>query len=445
MTINDRDALIKLAISVPEAVQAPPDLADAIFNQIEVTKQERGLIRLGRLGWVRRPAPVFVALALLVLAALVAFVIALSRPRLPAHLLSEYHGGPDRTGIMVGPGPAGIPHVAWTVSRPGPFPFTTMPLVEAGRVYVADASGAVAALDATTGTDVWPARSVGSRVRGTPVLTDGLLIVGTDAGDVVALSTTDGARAWDRPMGTAPISASLLLAEGRIFAASEDGTLAALDAGSGAIIWKIALGAPVLHGAALSGSVLYVGVTGGSLFAIDAATGSRRWNPVELGPGGVGTPAIANGSVYVGSGLLTNTGAIHVRNVSDGTAQWTWTTPEQALVHPGAVTDRILYVVSDDGNVYAVDLATHGVLWTGATQGALGTLGSLVGNVLYVSSADRTVYAFDATTGRNLWSVPVVGVPTMGAVVDGSVYVGTTLGQVDAIRDLAGGSPPAGS
>jgi serine/threonine-protein kinase len=109
------------------------------------------------------------------------------------------------------------------------------------------------------------------------------------------------------------------------------------------------------------------------------------------------------------------------------------------------VTDRILYAVSDDGKVYAVDLATHAPLWTATTQGALGTLASLVGNTLYVSSADRSVYAFDASTGATLWSVPVVGGPTMGAVVDGSVYVGTTLGQVDAIRDPAVGSPPPGS
>ncbi|HYK95467.1 MAG TPA: PQQ-binding-like beta-propeller repeat protein [Candidatus Dormibacteraeota bacterium] len=445
MTINDRDALVRLAISVPETAVAPADLADSIAVAIRATKQNRGLLRLGRLGWLPRPNRSFVALALLLLAALVAFAIALSRPRLPAHLLSEYHGGPDRTGIMVGPGPAGVPKIAWDVSRPGALPFTTMPLVQDGRVYVADASGAIAALDAATGTNLWPSRSVGAPVRGTPALADGLFIVGTDAGDVVALSTMDGAQAWDKSLGGAPISASLLLADGRIFAASEDGTLAALDAVSGAIAWKISLGAPVLHGAALSGGVLYVGATGGRFFAIDADTGHQRWNPVELGPGGVGTPAVANGAIYVGSGLLTNTGAIHVLSVGDGTAQWSWETPDQRLVHPGAVTDRILYVVSDDGNVYAVDLATHVPRWTGMTHGALGTLASLVGNALYVSSADRTVYAFDATSGANLWGVPVIGVPTMGAVVDGSVFVGTALGHVYAIRDPAGESTPAGS
>ena len=222
MTMNDRDALIKLAISAPRTVEAPADLGDVIFRQIQATKQDRGLIRFGLLSRVPRLVPAFVAVALLVLAALVVIAIGLSRPPLPAHLLSEYHGGPDRTGIMVGPGPQGVPVVAWDVPRPGPLPFTTMPLVQDGRVYVVDGTGTVAALDAATGRTLWE-QATGSAASGAPALLGDLLILGTDAGHVTALSTADGVLAWNDAIGSAPISASILEADGRIYVGSEDG------------------------------------------------------------------------------------------------------------------------------------------------------------------------------------------------------------------------------
>jgi outer membrane protein assembly factor BamB len=447
MTINDRDALLKLAISAPRTVEAPADLGDAIFSQIQVTKQERGLIRLGRLGWVPRVSPAFVVAALLVLAALVLIAIGLSRPPLRAHLLSEYHGGPDRTGIMVGPGPQGVPVVAWDVTRPGPLPFTTMPLVQDGRVYVADGSGTVASLDAATGRTLWE-RPIGSSPRGTPALLDDLLILGTDAGDVIALSTADGAPAWDQAIGSAPISASMLEADGRIYVGNEDATFVALDGRTGARLWTADVGGPVTRGAALADGVVYVGATGGRFSALDATTGKDRWR-VELGPGDVGTPVVGPGAVFVGRGLLAPDGPHDVVALdrADGTNRWTFPTPSGRQVFPGALANGFLYGVSDDGSIYALDPASGARRWTVAAASAqLGTLGSIVGNVLYVTTADRNVQAFDANTGTHLWTVDVVGVPTQAAVVDGSLFLGTSLGHVYALRDAPGSaasSPPS--
>jgi eukaryotic-like serine/threonine-protein kinase len=444
MTINDRDALLKLAISAPRTVEAPAGLGDAILRQIQVTKQERGLIRLGRLGWVPRLTPAFVAAALLILAALVVIAIGLSRPTLRAHLLSEYHGGPDRTGIMVGPGPQGVPVVAWDVTRPGPLPFTTMPLVQDDRVYVADGSGIVAALDAANGRRILWEHATGSPARGAPALLGDLLILGTDAGDVIALATADGAPVWHQAIGSSPISGSMLEADGRIYVGNEDGTFVALDGRTGARLWTADVGGPVTRGAALADGVVYVGATGGRFSALDATTGKDRWR-VELGPGDVGTPLVGPGAVFVGRGLLAPDGPHDVVALdrADGANRWAFRAPSGRQVFPGALANGFLYGVSDDGSIYALDPASGARRWTVAAASAqLGTLGSIVGNVLYVTTADRNVQAFDATTGIHLWTVNVVGVPTQAAVVDGSLFVGTSLGHVYALRDPDPGATP---
>ncbi len=435
MTMHDRDALIKLAISAPRTVEAPAELGDTIFRQIRVTKQERGLVRLGRPGWVPRLTLAFVVVALLILAALAVIAIG-SRLQQPAHLLSEYHGGPDRTGVMVGPGPRGVPVVAWDVARPGPLPFTTMPLVEDDRVYVADGSGTVAALDAATGRTLWD-HPTASPARGAPALLGELLILGTDAGEVIALSTADGAPVWDRVVGSAPITASVLEADGRIYIGNEDGTFVALDGRTGARLWTVDIGGSITRGAALADGVVYVGAAGGRFSALDAKTGMDRWR-VELGPGEVGTPVVGPGTVFLGRGLLAPAGPHDVVALdrADGTIRWTFAAPSGRQVFPGALANGFLYGVSDDGSIYALDPASGAPRWTVAAAAAqLGTLASIVGNVLYVTTADRNVQAFDATTGAHLWTVDVVGVPTQAAVVNGSLFLGTSLGHVYALRD----------
>ena len=84
-------------------------LADSIHNAIVDTPQAKApsrwsidrstsLLRTGALG-----AALFV-LALLVLVAVI--VILSSRPKPPLPGLLMYRGGPERTGVMPGPGPA---------------------------------------------------------------------------------------------------------------------------------------------------------------------------------------------------------------------------------------------------------------------------------------------------------------------------------------------------
>lgn len=436
MTTDPRDLLIKLAISAPRTVEAPADLAEAIHDDVVTTRQQHGLIRLGRLGSVPSPSPALVALALLIiLAAIAVIAVGLSQQRLRPHLLAMYHGGPERTGVMVGPGPAGVPSILWEVQRPGPLAFTTMPLVDDGRVLVADGSGSAAALDSETGVPEWHT-DLGAGVRGTPVIVGDLFIVGTDHGDLVALRVADGTRAWTTELGAVAISASLVEAGGRVYAASEDGSMTAVDARSGAVLWTAAVGGPVLHGAALAGGVLYVGDRTGRLSAIEAASGRERWH-VELGPGAIATPSVANDSIYVSRGLLTGHGDLVVLDPADGHTRWTFDAPSGQLVYAGAITDSMLYAVSDDGNAYGVDLSTHAVRWTAAANGPLGTLGVLVDGVFYAASNARSVFAFDAATGHQLWKIDVTGSPTEPAVVDGRLLVGTNLGHIIAIGDPA--------
>lgn len=431
MTTHDRDSLLRLAIAPPVDAAAPADLGDAIYGEILATPQRRGIVRLGRVGWVPSPSRLLLALGLLTLLAFGLVIVALSSRATPG--LSTYHGGPDRTGVMPGPGPVGDVVALWDVGRPGPIAFTSMPLPVGDRVLVSDAGGTLAALAVSTGATLWE-RDVEGAVYGAPAIVDDLVVVGTEIGEVVALDIASGQVAWRRPLDAGAVLASLLVADKVIYAGTEGGRLVALAPVDGRVLWRVDAGGPVARGASAGAGAIVVGTATGRLSAIDARSGSIRWGPVELGNGGIGTPTVADGRIYVGRGL--EGGGAHdlvAIDATDGAIIWTFASPGGEQVHMGALAHGRVYGTSEDGVLYALDPASGALLWKAEIGGRLATLATVAGSELFVSSTSKSVHALDSGSGQGLWSVSVVGDPTMGAVVDGRVFVGTSLGRVVAI------------
>jgi outer membrane protein assembly factor BamB len=443
MTTFDRDALLRAALAPAPDAAAPADLGDAILDEIVATPQRRAGLRLGPIGrvaWLPAPSPFGLVLVVLALLALAILAVALAKPQRP--VLSTYHGGPDRTGVMPGPGPAGIPVIAWDVPRPAPIPFTSMPLPIGDRVLVADTGGTVAALAATTGAPLWE-QNVGSAVNGAPTTIGKDVVMGTAAGEVVALNIESSAEAWRQQLGNGAVDATLLAVEDVVYAGTSGGRLFALAASDGHVLWSVDVGAAVTRGPSLSAGVLYVPTHAGTLWAIDATTHAVRWSR-SLTPGDVGTPTIVGNLVYVGEGLKGDgpDHAILALDTADGHTTWSFPAPDGAQVYGGAVTDGRVYAASDSGILYLLDAATGRMLWQSELGGRLTTLSNVVDNVVYVSSRDRAVHAVDRATGRELWDIPVTGEPTMPAILDGRVFVGTTLGRVTALADRAASEAP---
>jgi outer membrane protein assembly factor BamB len=438
MTIDDRDTLIRLALAPPPDAAAPAGLGDAIFGEVVATPQRRGLVRL-RLGWLPAPSPLAVTLGLLAILALALAVAGLFRPP-AAPILSTYHGGPDRTGVMPGPGPAGVGVSSWDVGRRGAVSFSSMPLPVGNRVFVADVGGFLAALDFETGALIWEEDS-GSAIYGAPGVVDDIVVVGNDAGEVVAYRATTLDKVWTERLEDGPVRASLLGADGVIYVGTEGGSLFALAPADGHILWSIPVGGPVTRSPAFADGLVFVGAAGVGLLAVDTATRSVRWT-ADLGSGEVGTPAVAGGRVYVARGILAD-GPPHdlvALDTRDGRELWAFASPVEEQVHVGAIAHGRVYAVSEDGNLYALDPATGKPLWTAIIGGRLTTLATVAGDTVYVSSEAGGVVALDRTSGTVLWRVKVIGSPTMAAVVGGRAFVGTDLGRVVSIE---GSEPPS--
>jgi len=150
------------------------------------------------------------------------------------------------------------------------------------------------------------------------------------------------------------------------------------------------------------------------------------------------SPAVVDGVVFIGS----NDGKVYALNVYTGAHIWNYTTGSVAWSSP-AVADGKVYVGSWDSKVYCLDASTGTHIWNYTTGREVLSSPAVAYGKVYVGSGDNNVYCLNASTGTSIWIYPTVGGPnrrleSSPAVVDGKVYIGS-----DDHKVYAFGSPPS--
>ena len=129
--------------------------------------------------------------------------------------------------------------------------------------------------------------------------------------------------------------------------------------------------------------------------------------------------------------------------IDSGTAtslalQWELPFKAEARSSP-AVVDGVAYLGSEDGSVYAVEIASQKLLWNAPTGGPVRSSPAVVDGVVYVGSEDGSLYAFDAATGTTLWRFPTKdAIEASPAVERGIVLVGSLDGNLYAVDAASG-------
>jgi outer membrane protein assembly factor BamB len=268
-------------------------------------------------------------------------------------------------------------------------------------------------------------------------------------GNVASLTT-----AWTALTGNGVYS-SPAVAGGAVYVGSVDGKLYVVDAAgvtncsSGpprtcSPLWTAATGGAVRSSPAVANGTVYVGSDDGKLYAFDAAgvfncsagpprTCLARWVTTTAGTVR-SSPVVSNGVVYVGS----DDAGLYALNATTGMVIWKTITGAAVRSSP-AVSSGVVYVGSDDKAVYALDAATGAVLWKTTTGAAVRSSPSVANGVVYVGSDDAGLYALNATTGQVLWKTSTGGVVRSSpAISNGVVYVGSDDTKVYALNASTG-------
>ena len=272
---------------------------------------------------------------------------------------------------------------------------------------------------------LWRFRTA-SYVLGSPVVGDGLVFVHAD--DVYALDAASGELLWRTHVDG---QAWLTFFDGALFLSSS-GRLKALDAATGDTLWSFETG-PIYHSTpAVANGTVYVGSWDDRLYAVDAATGQLTWSH-ETGGGIRSSPTVSRGVVY----FRSNDGLLYALDAGTGAIRWTYRTGDPLGHYQSAVVSGGVVYTGTGEYVIAVDAASGDLLWQTEQRIESDTRLVVADGIVY-STSGYTLDAVNAETGVLLWQYPIglrVSSPT---VAGGVVYIGSEDGHLYAIDAKTG-------
>ncbi|WP_262061322.1 caspase, EACC1-associated type [Streptomyces sp. STR69] len=198
---------------------------------------------------------------------------------------------------------------------------------------------------------------------------------------------------------------------------------------SGTQLWSFQTDNCVRSAPTVVDGVVYLGDDGGSLHAVDAATGERRWSRA-LNAGPVrSTPAVHGELVYATAGR-----ALYATDTGTGQGRWDFAEGRVGVsATVGVVADRVC--VGNSGTLYMLN-AEHGTEHWHFSVG-MKTLQwvTLDRSLAILGNKGSHVYALDAYTRRKKWGTRVVNSPVSGpsALYEGLLYVGNLRGELHAL------------
>ena len=122
------------------------------------------------------------------------------------------------------------------------------------------------------------------------------------------------------------------------------------------------------------------------------------------------------------SGIYAATGVPRLKGV-----KWTFHTRGEVVSSP-AIVDGVIYVGSNDGNLYAIDQQTGTEKWVFSTGARVASSPAVDHGLVYFGSYDGNFYAVDTATGKLRWKFRNAGERRYAAThLHGSLPAGETM------------------
>lgn len=346
----------------------------------------------------------------------------------------------------------------WVFATKGPV--HSSPAYRDGVVFALSVDGNMYAIDAASGTQKWSFATKGERrftapgIHGaiprtermpdpfdvflsSPTISGDVLYFGSGDHHVYALDVATGALKWKFATGDV-VHASPAVVDGTVYIGSWDRNMYALDAATGTERWRYQTGNDttiynqigIASSAAVANGIVYFGCRDGHFYALNARNGSLRWAHDNHMGWVIASPAVHGGRVYFPTSDGTRFKAL---DALTGEMRFNLENKAVSFSSPALVNDR-LFFGSSDGWLHAVDT-------TGKMVAEFQSDGSKANGARYTDANGR-MQTGGMYPDRTLDGM-MIGMRTMmtlgsflssPTVVDGVLYVGSTDGNVYAIR-----------
>jgi len=312
--------------------------------------------------------------------------------------------------------------IIWSV----PIGTSATPAVSGVKVFIGGSDSKIYALDRLTGKIIWSVTTT-DPIYSSPVVHDGKVFIGSGDGKdayLYALDEDYGGEIWKQKL-LRVIPASPAVAYGKVFVYSYEpngGDLFALDENDGSIIWQRARIADGFNGQRLGGTpavadgMVFIGSPDEKLAAINESTGAEIWGTNLLGPIYSSSPAVAYGKVFVGG----KNGKLVAFNESNGNA--IWINDIQGVTYTNAspsVADGKVFIGSDEGYIFVFNEtnqtpslpSTTNLIWSYTTGTEISSAPAIANGRVYFADMNGNLYSFGecAITDLNKTILELIG------------------------------------
>jgi len=340
------------------------------------------------------------------------------------------------------------PRVAWSASI-GNSGVGFQPAVVGSSVYAAAADGTVARIAASSGRIDWKV-SAGQVLSAGVGASESIVVVASRDGDVIALNASDGRQAWKVAAGTEVLSTPTVGLNAVLVRVGDK--VMSLEAATGKTRWTWQRALPTLvlrqpspvavaevTTPAGSTGLVFAGLPGGRLVALDLETGALRWETAIAQPRGtneieriadvLGRPWVAGREVCA----TAYQGRVACQDALSGAPIWSRELPAWTGI---AVDPKFAFVADDRGNLHGLRHTNGEQVWRqeALSLRRLSEPLSIGGSVL-VGDRDGLVHWFSRESGAvqarsNLSGGPIQAPPVAAGNL---AIVQTTRGAIVAL------------
>ena len=294
-------------------------------------------------------------------------------------------------------------------------PVNSSPAVAGDLVYVGLRDGRVLALNRETGEKRWDFQTA-DLVYSSPAVYQGVVYIGSWDSRLYALDAITGEERWNYLTG-GHITSDPAVNQEVTAVISQDWYLNLIDLATGKhrLDFKLASasGSPTIHG-----RLVFVADERGVVRAIDWQEREARF---EKASRRLKTQLFAFGLT---DSLPSSKGFV-----------WGFRRPGERFVGTPAVANETVYAGSASGNLYALEEFTGELVWSFAGESRITTSPSVLGQTVFVGDESGRLYSIDAITGELRWEfVADDSISSTPVVANNTLYVASQGGTLYAIE-----------
>jgi len=177
-----------------------------------------------------------------------------------------------------------------------PSVISTVPTIDAEKVYFGSIDFKLYAVNASTGLIIWTYDTGNIILDSSPTLYDNKIYIGGFNNKMMCIDT-DGDEVWNYSVGDL-IEPSPAVVNDKVYFGSQDGNVYCLNANNGSHIWNTEADGHPRYAPVVVNNKVYIGIEGKKVLCLNAINGSVNWNFSDVVPGPV---AVHDGKVYFGS------------------------------------------------------------------------------------------------------------------------------------------------